>query len=138
MKTKVLTILTMLLCTTWAFGQKPNIVVITTDDVAPMDISAYHRGLGAVETPNIDRIAKEGLMLSDFYAHPSCTAGRAAFITGQYPIRTGLTSVGQPGSHLGMQAEDVTLAELLKDKGYATAQFGKSHVGDRNEHLPTV
>ena len=138
MKTKVLTILATLLCSAWAFGQKPNIVVITTDDVAPMDISAYHRGLGAVETPNIDRIAKEGLMLSDFYAHPSCTAGRAAFITGQYPIRTGLTSVGQPGSHLGMQAEDVTLAELLKDKGYATAQFGKSHVGDRNEHLPTV
>ncbi len=128
----------MLLSTTWVFGQKPNIVVITTDDVAPMDVSAYHRGLGAVETPNIDRIAKEGLMLSDFYAHPSCTAGRAAFITGQYPIRTGLTSVGQPGSHLGMQPEDVTLATLLKDKGYATAQFGKSHVGDRNEHLPTV
>lgn len=138
MKTKLLTILTMLLSTTWVFGQKPNIVVITTDDVAPMDVSAYHRGLGAVETPNIDRIAKEGLMLSDFYAHPSCTAGRAAFITGQYPIRTGLTSVGQPGSHLGMQPEDVTLATLLKDKGYATAQFGKSHVGDRNEHLPTV
>lgn len=120
----------------WA--QKPNIVVITTDDVAPMDISAYHRGLGAVQTPNVDRLADEGMMLSDFYAHPSCTAGRAAFITGQYPIRTGLTSVGQPGSHLGMQAEDVTLAELLKDLGYATAQFGKSHVGDRNEHLPTV
>ncbi|MCT4589961.1 MAG: arylsulfatase [Carboxylicivirga sp.] len=138
MKTKLLTIITMFICTTWALGQKPNIVVITTDDVAPMDVSAYHRGLGAVETPNIDRIAKEGLMLSDFYAHPSCTAGRAAFITGQYPIRTGLTSVGQPGSHLGMQAEDVTLASLLKDKGYATAQFGKSHVGDRNEHLPTV
>ncbi|WP_075602707.1 arylsulfatase [Saccharicrinis aurantiacus] len=130
---------TLLVCISLVtFAQKPNIVVITTDDVAPMDISAYHRGLGAVSTPNIDRIAEEGMMLSDFYAHPSCTAGRAAFITGQYPIRTGLTSVGQPGSHLGLQAEDVTLAELLKDKGYATAQFGKSHVGDRNEHLPTV
>ncbi|WP_282037508.1 arylsulfatase [Saccharicrinis aurantiacus] len=130
---------TLLMCIGWvAFAQKPNIVVITTDDVAPMDISAYHRGLGAVSTPNIDRIAEEGMMLSDFYAHPSCTAGRSAFITGQYPIRTGLTSVGQPGSHLGLQAEDVTLATLLKDKGYATGQFGKSHVGDRNEHLPTV
>ncbi|TRX66170.1 arylsulfatase [Carboxylicivirga sp. M1479] len=138
MKVRLLTLMSLLFCSTFLFAQKPNIVVITTDDVAPMDISAYHRGLGAVETPNIDRIAKEGMMISDFYAHPSCTAGRAAFITGQYPIRTGLTSVGQPGSHLGMQAEDVTLAELLKDKGYATAQFGKSHVGDRNEHLPTV
>ncbi len=129
---------TLLVMASVVYSQKPNIVVITTDDVAPMDISAYHRGLGAVSTPNIDRLANEGMMLSDFYAHPSCTAGRAAFITGQYPIRTGLTSVGQPGSMLGMQAEDVTLAELLKDKGYATAQFGKSHVGDRNEHLPTV
>ncbi|MBP7081084.1 MAG: arylsulfatase [Rhodocyclaceae bacterium] len=119
-------------------AKTPNIVVIMTDDVAPMDISAIHRGLGAVETPNIDRIAKEGLIVSDFYAQPSCTAGRAAFITGQYPIRTGLTSVGQPGSPVGLSAEDVTVAELLKARGYATAQFGKSHVGDRNEHLPTV
>jgi arylsulfatase len=108
------------------------------DDVAPMDVSAIHRGVGAVNTPNLDRIANEGLIVSDFYAHPSCTAGRAAFLTGQYPIRTGLTSVGQPGSPIGLSAEDVTLAELLKSKGYATAQFGKSHVGDRNEHLPTV
>lgn len=122
-----------------AFAAKPpNIVMIMTDDVAPMDISAIHRGIGAVKTPNIDRIAKEGLMVSDFYAHPSCTAGRAAFITGQYPIRTGLTSVGQPGSPVGLSDKDVTIATLLKDKGYATAQFGKSHVGDRNEHLPTV
>ena len=80
----------------------PNIVVIMTDDVAPMDISAIHRGVGAVNTPNIDRVAKEGLMVSDFYAQPSCTAGRAAFITGQYPIRTGLTSVGQPVSPIGL------------------------------------
>jgi len=121
-----------------AGAQKPNIVVITTDDVAPMDISAYHRGLGAVETPNIDRIAKDGMILTDFYAHPSCTAGRAGFITGQYPIRTGLTSVGQPGAALGQQSDDVSLASLLKDKGYATGQFGKHHLGDRNEHLPTV
>ncbi len=116
----------------------PNIVMIMTDDVGPMDISAIHRGLGAVNTPNIDRVAKEGLMVSDFYAQPSCTAGRAAFITGQYPIRTGLTSVGQPGSPVGLSADDVTLAELLKARGYSTGQFGKSHVGDRNEHLPTV
>ena len=116
----------------------PNIVMIMVDDVAPMDISAIHRGLGAVETPNIDRLSAEGLMVNDFYAQPSCTAGRAAFLTGQYPIRTGLTSVGQPGSPIGLSAEDVTLAELLKAKGYATGVFGKSHVGDRNEHLPTV
>lgn len=117
---------------------KPNIVVIMSDDVAPFDISAYHRGLGAVRTPNIDRIAAEGMLVSDYYSQPSCTAGRAAFLTGQYPIRTGLTSVGQPGSPVGLQAEDVTIAQLLKAQGYATAQFGKSHVGDRNEHLPTV
>lgn len=117
---------------------KPNIVVIMTDDMPPFDLSAYHRGLGAVTTKNIDRIASEGMMISDYYAQPSCTAGRAAFITGQYPVRTGLTSVGQPGSPVGLQKEDVTLAQLLKAQGYATAQFGKSHLGDRNEFLPTV
>jgi arylsulfatase len=117
---------------------RPNIVAIMIDDMAPMDLSAYHRGLGAVNTPNMDRLAREGMMVSDYYAQPSCTAGRAAFITGQYPIRTGLTSVGQPGSTVGLQAKDVTLAALLKDIGYATALFGKSHVGDRNEFLPTV
>lgn len=121
-----------------AASPPPNIVMIMVDDVAPFDISVIHRGIGAVETPNIDRIAMEGLIVSDFYAQPSCTAGRASFITGQYPIRTGLTSVGQPGSPVGLSAEDVTLAELLKARGYATAQFGKSHVGDRNEFLPTV
>ncbi len=119
-------------------SDKPNIVVIMTDDVPPFDLSAYHRGLGAVTTSNIDRIASEGMMVSDYYAQPSCTAGRAAFITGQYPIRTGLTSVGQPGSPIGLQKEDPTLAQLLKGQGYATAQFGKSHLGDRNEFLPTV
>ena len=91
-----------------------------------------------MNTPNIDRLAREGTTVSDYYGQPSCTAGRASFITGQYPIRTGLTSVGQPGAALGLKAEDPTLAELLKARGYATAQFGKSHVGDRNEHLPTV
>lgn len=117
---------------------RPHIVVIMSDDVSPFDISAYHRGLGAVRTPNIDRIAAEGTMVSDYYGQPSCTAGRAAFLTGQYPIRTGLTSVGQPGSPVGLKAQDPTIAQLLKARGYATAQFGKSHVGDRNEHLPTV
>ena len=121
-----------------AAADKPNILVIMTDDVAPQDISAYHRGLGAITTPNIDKIAAQGMMVSDYYAQPSCTAGRAAFITGQYPIRTGLTSVGQPGSPIGLQKEDPTLAQLLKAEGYVTGQFGKSHVGDRNEFLPTV
>jgi len=129
-------------CATPATAQAPqrppNIVMIMTDDVAPMDVSAIHRGLGAVRTPNIDRLAREGLTLSDYYAQPSCTAGRAAFITGQYPIRTGLTTVGQPGAPVGLRADDVTLAELLRARGFATGQFGKSHVGDRNEHLPTV
>ena len=119
-------------------AEKPNIVVIMVDDMAPMDVSAYNRGLGAVTTPSIDRIAQEGMMVSDYYAQPSCTAGRATFITGQYPIRTGLTAVGQPGAKVGLQDSDVTLAQLLKDQGYATGMFGKSHVGDRNEYLPTV
>lgn len=119
-------------------AEQPNIVAIMIDDMAPMDISAYNRGLGAVSTPNIDRIAQEGMMVSDYYAEPSCTAGRAAFITGQYPIRTGLTTVGQPGAKIGLQSTDVTLAQLLKAEGYATGMFGKSHTGDRNEYLPTV
>lgn len=116
----------------------PNIVTIMLDDVAPMDISAYHRGLGAIKTPNIDRIAERGVMISDYYAQSSSTAGRSAFITGQYPFRTGLTSVGQPGSKLGMHQEIPTVAELLKEKGYATIHVGKSHLGDNNSHLPTV
>src|ERR1700744_5347525 len=117
----------------WAADSKPNIVAIMIDDMSPMDLSAYHRGLGAVLTPNIDRLAKEGMMISDYYGEPSCTAGRAAFLTGQYPIRTGLTSVGQPGAKGGIQDSDVPMAQLLKTEGYATAQFGKSHVGDRND-----
>ncbi len=121
-----------------AMAKAPNIVTIMLDDVAPMDISAYHRGLGAIKTPNIDRIAKRGLMVSDYYAQSSSTAGRAAFITGQYPYRSGLTSVGQPGSKLGLKKETPTLAELLKEKGYATVHVGKSHLGDNNSHLPTV
>lgn len=134
----VFSLLLMMTCVTASAADKPNIIVIMTDDMSPFDVSAYHRGLGAVTTKNIDRLAREGLMVSDYYAQPSCTAGRAAFLTGQYPIRTGLTSVGQPGSPIGLHKDDVTLAMLLKDIGYATGQFGKSHVGDRNEFLPTV
>jgi arylsulfatase len=119
-------------------ASQPNVVAIMLDDVSPTDLSAYHRGLGAVDTPNIDRIAERGMMISDYYAQGSSTAGRSAFITGQYPFRTGLTSVGQPGSSLGLQKEDPTLAEMLKDKGYATVHVGKSHLGDNNSHLPTV
>jgi arylsulfatase A-like enzyme len=115
---------------------KPNILVIFGDDIGWFNISAYGGDLMGVQTPNIDRIAKEGLRLTSFYAQPSCTAGRAAFITGQLPIRTGLTTVGTPGSPAGLQTEDITLAEILKTKGYATAQFGKNHLGDLEEHLP--
>ncbi|GLB50717.1 arylsulfatase [Neptunitalea sp. Y10] len=107
------------------------------DDVAPNSLSAYSMGM-QYPTPNIDRIAKEGALFTDHYSQPSCTAGRAAFITGQKPVRTGLTTVGQPGNPIGLQKEDPTLAELLKPMGYMTAQFGKNHLGDRNEHLPTV
>ena len=124
-----------------AFAQttkKPNIVIITVDDVGYFDLSCYHRGLASYQTPNIDRLATEGMMITDYYAHPSCTPGRAALITGQYPVRTGLTTVGQPGQKIGLQKEDPTLAELLKPQGYKTALFGKWHLGDRNEYLPTV
>ncbi|WP_269583017.1 arylsulfatase [Roseibium sp. Sym1] len=117
---------------------KPNILVIWGDDVGMWNISAYHRGMMCCETPNIDRIADEGLLFMDHYAHASCTAGRAAFITGQYPIRTGLSTVGLPGAPQGLQPEDPTLAEMLKPLGYRTGQFGKNHLGDRDEHLPTA
>ena len=135
------TLIAMLMATVaMAQGGKdtPNIVMIMIDDIAPMDISAIHQGLGAVATPGMDRLAKEGLIVSDYYGEASCTAGRAAFLTGQYPFRTGLTSVGQPGAAIGISPLDPTLATMLKARGYATALFGKSHVGDRNEHLPTV
>jgi arylsulfatase A-like enzyme len=119
-------------------GQRPNILVIMTDDVGVWNISAYHRGMMGGRTPNIDRIAQEGALFTDYYAQQSCTAGRAAFITGQHPFRTGLLKVGLPGSPRGLQKEDPTIAELLKPQGYATAQIGKNHLGDRNEFLPTV
>ena len=118
--------------------KKPNIVVIFGDDVGIWNVSAYHRGMMGGSTPNIDRIAKEGALFTDYYAQQSCTAGRAAFITGQHPFRTGLLKVGLPGATQGLQAKDPTIAELLKPSGYATAQIGKNHLGDRNEFLPTV
>ena len=115
---------------------KPNILVIFGDDIGWMNVSSYGGDIMGVQTPNIDRIGREGLRLSAFYAQPSCTAGRAAFITGQLPVRTGLTTVGTPGSPAGLKAEDITLAAILKTRGYATAQFGKNHLGDLDEHLP--
>jgi len=121
-----------------AAAKKPNIVVIWGDDIGQSNVSAYSRGLMGYQTPNIDRIAKEGVMFTDFYAEQSCTAGRASFITGQSGLRTGMTKVGLPGAAVGLQKEDPTIAELLKAQGYATAQFGKNHLGDRNEYLPTV
>ena len=123
---------------TSAQTKKPNMVVIMTDDVGIWNISAYHRGMMGGRTPNIDRIASEGALFTDYYAQQSCTAGRAAFILGQVPFRTGLLMVGLPGAKQGIQDKDPTIAELLKPEGYATAQIGKNHLGDRNEYLPTV
>jgi len=124
--------------TSFAQQKKPNIVVIMSDDVGIWNISAYHRGMMGGRTPNIDRIAAEGALFTDYYAQQSCTAGRAAFILGQTPFRTGLLMVGLPGAKQGLQDKDPTIAELLKPYGYATAQIGKNHLGDRNEYLPTV
>src|SRR3989337_639533 len=121
-----------------AQDKKPNIVIIWGDDIGQTDVSAYSMGLMGFHTPNIDRVAKEGMIFTDYYAEQSCTAGRASFITGQSGLRTGLTKVGLPGATLGLQKEDPTIAELLKAQGYATGQFGKNHLGDRNEFLPTV
>ena len=121
-----------------AANKKPNILVIFGDDIGVTNVSAYSHGLVGYRTPNIDRIAKEGLMFTDYYAEQSCTAGRSAFITGIATLRTGLSKVGSPGATLGLQAKDPTIAELLKPLGYATGQFGKNHLGDRNEFLPTV
>jgi arylsulfatase A-like enzyme len=119
-------------------GRKPNILVIFGDDIGQTNISAYSFGLMGYKTPNIDRVAKEGMMFTDYYAEQSCTAGRSSFITGQCTLRTGLSKVGIPGATVGLQARDATIAELLKPLGYATGQFGKNHLGDRNEFLPTV
>ena len=119
-------------------GKKPNILVIFGDDIGYWNVSAYNRGMMGYRTPNIDRIAKEGAIFTDVYAQQSCTAGRAAFITGQSPIRTGLLKVGLPGAPEGLSDKDPTIANLLKAQGYATGQFGKNHLGDRNEFIPTV
>src|SRR5215208_1792413 len=117
---------------------KPNILVIMADDVGYWNISAYNRGMMGYRTPNIDRIASEGAIFTDYYGQQSCTAGRAAFITGQSPMRTGLLKVGLPAAKEGLSDKDPTVAELLKPHGYVTGQFGKNHLGDRSEFLPTV
>ena len=118
--------------------KKPNILILWGDDIGMWNISHYSKGMMGYQTPNIDRVAKEGVTFTDWYGQQSCTAGRASFITGQNPIRTGLTKVGMPGATVGLQKEDPTIAELLKPLGYATGQFGKNHLGDRDEYLPTV
>ncbi len=118
-------------------GKKPNILVIFGDDIGQTNISAYGKGVVGYNTPNIDRIAKEGLIFTDYYAENSCTAGRSTFITGQVARRTGLSKVGMPGAPVGLQDRDITIAQALKSHGYATAQFGKNHLGDRDEYLPT-
>src|SRR5215471_15325848 len=118
--------------------QRPNILVMFGDDVGYWNVSAYNRGMMGFRTPNIDRIAKEGAIFTDCYAQQSCTAGRAAFITGQSPFRTGLLKVGLPGAKEGISDKDPTIADLLSPLGYACGQFGKNHLGDRNEFLPTV
>ena len=120
-----------------AQNKQPNIVFIMGDDIGMWNISAYHRGIMAGRTPHIDRLAAEGALFTDYYAEASCTAGRANFITGELPIRTGLTTVGQAGAKIGIPARAPTIATALKELGYATGQFGKNHLGDRDEHLPT-
>jgi len=119
-------------------GKKPNIVIIWGDDIGQTDVSVYSHGLLGFKTPNIDRVARDGMLFTDYYAEQSCTAGRSAFITGQSVFRTGLSKVGLPGADIGLRKEDPTIAELLKPLGYATGQFGKNHLGDKDEFLPTA
>ncbi|WGH75124.1 arylsulfatase [Tenacibaculum tangerinum] len=141
MKSKISYLFALLLLSSLGFAQKndkPNILVIMSDDVGWQNVSAYGLGTVGYHTPNLDRIGKEGIIFTDHYAQPSCTAGRAAFITGQYPIRSGMTTVGRPGDALGLQAGSPSIGEVMKDQGYLTAQYGKNHLGDQNEHLPTV
>src|SRR5438552_4259615 len=121
-----------------AQDQKPNIIMIMGDDIGWYNIGAYHQGMMAGRTPNIDQLAAGGMRFTDYYAEASCTAGRANFITGELPIRTGMTTVGQAGSPIGIPAQAVTIATTLKAMGYETGQFGKNHLGDLNEFLPTV
>jgi arylsulfatase len=136
-RTLAAALLTCLAAATQA-ADKPNMVMIMGDDIGMWNIGAYHRGMMAGRTPHIDQLAAEGAIFTDYYAEASCTAGRANFITGELPIRTGLTTVGQAGAKIGMPAAAPTIATALKDMGYATGQFGKNHLGDRNEFLPTV
>src|SRR3954462_11787077 len=131
-------LLTLAVPAAFAQAKQPNIVVIMGDDIGMWNIGAYHRGLMAGRTPNLDKIAKEGMLFTDYYAEASCTAGRANFITGMLPIRTGMTTVGPAGAPPGLPAEAITIATVLKSMGYATGQFGKNHLGDKNEFLPTV
>src|SRR3974390_2067774 len=119
-------------------GAKPNILVIMGDDIGWFNIGAYHQGSMSGKTPNLDKLAADGMRFTDYYAEASCTAGRANFITGQLPIRTGLTTVGQAGADVGIPDQAVTLATVLKSLGYATGQFGKNHLGDLNKYLPTL
>jgi arylsulfatase len=119
-------------------GKQPNILVIMGDDVGWFNIGAYHQGIMSGKTPNLDKIAAEGMRFTDYYAEASCTAGRANFITGQIPLRTGMTTVGQAGADVGIPTQAVTIATVLKSLGYATGQFGKNHLGDQNKYLPTV
>ena len=139
MRTKhsILAALCSLFCITATAADKPNILVIMGDDIGIFNLSAYHQGMLGYSTPNIDRIAAEGGQFMTYYAQQSCTAGRSAFITGQLPFRTGLSKVGLPGADLGIRKEDPTIAELLKPLGYMTGQFGKNHLGDKDEFLPT-
>src|SRR5690349_8118739 len=138
-RTKALAALaaTALLCSA-AIAKPPNIVFIMGDDVGWFNIGAYHQGIMSGKTPNLDKLASQGMRFTDYYAEPSCTAGRANFITGEIPIRTGLTTVGQAGAKLGIPDEAPTIATALKSMGYATGQFGKNHLGDLNRFLPTV
>ena len=132
------------LCSVWTMGSalaadtKPNILVIWGDDIGYWNISHNNHGMMGYQTPNIDRVAKEGVAFTDYYSQQSCTAGRAAFISGSAPVRSGMTKVGMPGAAEGWQKTDVTMATVLKSQGYATGQFGKNHQGDRDEHLPTM
>src|SRR5262245_1921266 len=130
----------MLLLVTQAVAQqrRPNILVIMGDDVGWFNIGAYHQGIMSGKTPNLDKLAAQGMRCTDYYAEASCTAGRANFITGEIPLRTGLTTVGQAGADVGIPAQASTLATALKAQGYATGQFGKNHLGDLNKYLPTL
>jgi arylsulfatase len=135
--TAIITAIPIKACALSSKPTKPNILVIWGDDIGYWNVSYNNRGMMDYKTPHIDRLAKEGMTFTDYYAEQSCTAGRAAFITGQHPVRTGLTKVGMPGADLGLRAKDPTLAELLKPHGYITGQFGKNHLGDKDEFLPT-